>query len=42
MDPKMMQHYSRRRRGDADESKKKVARFRLDYKDGKWELSSAA
>ena len=44
MDPKMMRHYNGQpeKATSADESKKKVARFRLDYKDGKWELSSAA
>ena len=44
MDPKMMRHYRNQpeKATSADESKKKVARFRLDYKDGKWELSSAA
>lgn len=44
MDPKMMRHYEGQpeKATSADESKKKVARFRLEYKDGKWELSSAA
>lgn len=44
MDPKMMRHYNGQpeKATSADESKKKVARFRLEYKDGKWELSSAA
>lgn len=44
MDPKMIRHYRSQpeKATNADESKKKVARFRLDYKDGKWELSSAA
>ena len=44
MDRKMMRHYNGQpeKATSADESKKKVARFRLDYKDGKWELSSAA
>lgn len=44
MDPKMVRHYKNQpeKPASADESKKKVARFRLEYKDGKWELSSAA
>lgn len=44
MDPKMMRHFRNQpeKATSADESKKKVARFRLEYKDGKWELSSAA
>lgn len=44
MDPKMMRHYRNQpeKATSADESKKRVARFRLEYKDGKWELSSAA
>lgn len=44
MDPKMVRHYRNQpeKPASADESKKKVARFRLEYKDGKWELSSAA
>ena len=44
MDPKMMRHYRNQpeKATSAEESKKKVARFRLEYKDGKWELSSAA
>ena len=44
MDPKMVRHYRNQpeKATSADESKKKVARFRLEYKDGKWELSSAA
>lgn len=44
MDSKMMRHYNGQpeKATSADESKKKVARFRLEYKDGKWELSSAA
>lgn len=44
MDPKMIRHYRSQpeKTTSADESKKKVARFRLEYKDGKWELSSAA
>lgn len=43
-DPKMVRHYRNQpeKPASADESKKKVARFRLEYKDGKWELSSAA
>lgn len=44
MDPKMVRHYKNQpeKPASADESKKKVARFRLEYKDDKWELSSAA
>ena len=44
MDPKMIRHYRSQpeKATSADESKKKVARFRLEYKDDKWELSSAA
>ena len=44
MDPKMVRHYKNQpeKPASADESKKKVARFRLEYKDSKWELSSAA
>ena len=44
MDPKMMRHYNGQpeKATSADESKKKVARLRLEYKDDKWELSSAA
>lgn len=44
MDPKMIRHYRNQpeKATSADESKKRVARFRLEYKDGKWELSSAA
>lgn len=44
MDPKMMRHYRNQpeKATSADEAKKRVARFRLEYKDGKWELSSAA
>ena len=44
MDPKMIRHYRNQpeKATSAEESKKKVARFRLEYKDDKWELSSAA
>lgn len=44
MDPKMMRQYRSHseKATSTDESKKKVARFRLEYKDGQWELSSAA
>ena len=44
MDPKMMRHYRNQpeKATSAEESKKKVARFRLEYKDGQSELSSAA
>ena len=44
MDPKMMRHYRNQpeKATSAEESKKKVARFRLEYKDDKWELSSDA
>ncbi len=44
MDPKMKRHYRSQpdKETSAEESKKKVARFRLEYKDNKWELSSAA
>ncbi len=44
MDPKMKRHYRSQpdKETSAEESKKKVARFRLEYKDDKWELSSAA
>ena len=44
MDPKMMRQYRSQpeKATRTDESKKKVARFRLEYKDGQWELSSAA
>ena len=44
MGPKMMRQYRSQpeKATSTDESKKKVARFRLEYKDGQWELSSAA
>lgn len=44
MDPKMMRQYRSQseKATSTDESKKKVARFRLEYKDGQEELSSAA
>ena len=44
MDPKMMRHFEGEpdKETSADEAKKKVARFRLEYKDGKWELSTGA